>query len=458
MEKWLTPALHYIPRWLDYQMAQHGQPGCAFAVAHHGKLVLEGAFGSAGGAKAEALTPRHRFRVASHSTSFTAAGFMLLRERGKLRLDDAIGKYVLGLHKQVAEATLAQLLSHSAGLVRDGWDAGQWMDRRAFLNEKELRAELTKAPIIEANTRFKYSNHGYGLLGLALERITGEAYGTWILREVVQAAGLTETIPDAPIPRGMPFAQGHSGKAPLGKRFIIPGENRTHALAAATGFISTAADLVRFYAQLSPNAKRSILKPSSRREMFRRQWRPPGVLEQHYGYGIASGKLQDWDWYGHGGGFQGTLTRTAVFPEPGLTLSVLTNAGDGFSGPWLDGMAHILRAFARHGAPSRKLADWSGRWWSLFGAGDWLPMGNRVLIATPGWINPMMDASEVVPTGKDQGRIDQAGGFASHGEAVTLYRDRRGKVAEIQVGGFRVVPEASAAREVLKRYKPAKQA
>jgi hypothetical protein len=81
---------------------------------------------------------------------------------GRLRLDDPIGTHVAGLHPKIAEATLAQLLSHSAGLVRDGTDAGQWADRRAFLDEAALRADLADGPTIEANTRFKYSNHGFG--------------------------------------------------------------------------------------------------------------------------------------------------------------------------------------------------------------------------------------------------------------------------------------------------------
>ncbi len=458
MEKWLKPALDYIPRWLEYQMRQHRLPGCGFAVAHHGKLVLEGAFGHADLRKGEALTPRHLFRVASHSKSFTAAGFMLLRERGKLRLDDAVGKYVAGLHKDVAAATLGQLLSHSAGLVRDGWDAGQWLDRRPFLNEAELRADLARAPVLEGNTRFKYSNHGFGLLGLALEQITGEAYGTWIKREVVAAAGLSETLPDFPAkpPRGLRLARGHSGIAPAGRRYLVAGDNPAQAMAPATGFVATAADMARYFAQLSPQAKSSFLSRASRREMLRRQWRPPGAMEQHYGYGTMSGKLQDWDWYGHNGGFQGTVTRSFVLPEPGLSVSVLTNAMDGLSGPWADGIAHILRAFARHGAPSRRVADWGGRWWSSFGAGDWLPMGNRVLVATPAWLNPLFDASEIVPTGRDSGRIEQAAGYANHGEAVTLYRGANGKVREVQFAGFRLLPEARVVREMEKRFKPVK--
>ena len=64
------------------------------------------------------LTGRHRFRVASHSKTFTAAGIMRLREAGRLGLDDAVGKHVDGLAPAVAEITIGQLLSHSAARSR----------------------------------------------------------------------------------------------------------------------------------------------------------------------------------------------------------------------------------------------------------------------------------------------------------------------------------------------------
>jgi D-alanyl-D-alanine carboxypeptidase len=335
MQKWLPAALDYIPRWIEFQMRQSEQPGCVIALADRGKLVLEQAFGSADLDHGAALTPRHRFRVASHSKSFTSAGIMKLREAGRLHLDDMVGHYVGGLHRSIAEATIAQLLSHSAGLVRDGWDSGQWQDRRPFLDMPELKADLAKAPIIAANTRFKYSNHGFGLAGMVIEAITGEPYKDWIKREIVDAVELAETEPDMPTAANLPMARGHSAKLPAGRRFVIPGDNPTNALAPATGFVSTAADLVHFFAQLDPAARHSVLSAASRREMTRRQWQDPhSSFDSWYGLGLASGRTADCDWFGHGGGFQGFITRTSVLPERGLAISILTNASDGWAHLW----------------------------------------------------------------------------------------------------------------------------
>src|SRR6185312_9528078 len=138
MEKWLKPALDYIPHWLKFQMQASQQPGCIIAIAYRDKIVLERAFGHANISTGEELTPRHRFRIASHSKSFTAAGIMKLREQGRLKLDDTAGQFVSGLHPAVARVTIAQLLSHTAGIIRDGDDAGQFADRRPYYTAREL--------------------------------------------------------------------------------------------------------------------------------------------------------------------------------------------------------------------------------------------------------------------------------------------------------------------------------
>lgn len=452
MERWLGPALDYIPRWLEFQMRVTEQPGCAFAVAQNGRVLLEGAFGTANLKTGAPLSPRHRFRVASHSKSFTAAAVMKLRAEKRLTLDDPVGCYVKDLHPRVAAATLGQLLSHAAGMVRDGYDSGQWMDRRPFLNAAELRADLAHGPILEAGERFKYSNHGYGLVAFAIEAITGESYVSYVRRALVEDSGLTETSPDFPLPRGTPFARGHGAKVLLGRRYVIPGDNCTHALAAATGFVSTAADLARWVSLLHPRAKWRVLAPAARREMIRRHWRVPQSVERYYGLGIDCGNLQDWSFFGHGGAFQGTITRTTTFIEPAVTVSILTNTADGFAPFWADGAGHILRAFARHGAPSRRNRDWAGRWAGMGGIGDWLPMGERkVVIANPAWFNPVLDASELEVTGRDSARIS-AGGFLNHGETVTRLRNARGRVTAIRFGGAKLVSEATLRRKVIARY------
>jgi len=451
--EWLAPALAYIPRWLAYQVRSSEQPGCAIAVAWRGEVVLEAAFGHADLNTGEALTPRHRFRVASHSKSFTAAGILKLREQGRLKLDDAVGQSVRGLHPDIASATLAQVLSHSAGIVRDGPDCLYWSDRAPYLDESALRGELEAAPAIDANTRLKYSNHGFGLAGLVIEAITGEPYGVWVRREVVDAAGLTETTPDVPLPVDAPFARGHSGKALLGRRLVFPGDQPTNALASATGFVSTAADLARFYAQLSPAAETSILSVASRREMGRAQWKDPwSAIPTSYGLGTIGSTFDTWEGVGHSGGFQGYLSRTSTVAAHDLTVCCLTNSIDGPAHVWLDGAMAILKGFQESGPPAACLADWTGRWWGVWGATDLVPAGDKVFLATPAMTNPLLKCGELTASAPDEARISQAGAFAGYGEPARLIRGEDGRVAEVMIAGSRLVSEAVLAAELTGRY------
>jgi len=447
MEAWLRPAADYIADWLEFQLAGSQQPGVIIAISHRGEIVAEHGFGVANLDTGEKLTARHRFRIASHSKAFTAAGILKLREQKKLRLDDPIGQYVGGLHGDVAAQTIAQLLSHSAGLARDGADAGQFIDTRPYLTADEVLAELQSAPAIAPNTRFKYSNHGFALAGLVIESVTGESYTTWIKREIVEAAGLRETVPNMPLAKSTPFARGHTRRVPLGRRLVIPGDNPANAMASAAGFVATAADTARFFGQLAPNAKKSVISVASRREMTRRHWRVHQSTELHYGLGLALGATEGFDWFGHGGGFQGYLSRTVVLPDCEVAISIL-NSIDGAAPYWLDGCLHILRAFCTRGAPDRRLNDWRGRWWTIWNAIDLVPMGKHVLVGNPHMLTPFTDATEIEVTGRDKGRITAAAGYASYGEPVRRVRSKAGKVTDIWLAGANVKPEKALAKEM----------
>jgi CubicO group peptidase (beta-lactamase class C family) len=434
MTPWLSAALAYVERWMDYQMTATELPGCQLAVAKDGVLVLERAFGVADLASSVPLTTSHRFRVASHSKTFTAAGIMKLHEERRLHLDDPVGTYVPGLHQSVADVTISQLLSHAAGLMRDGTEAPHWQVRQPFFDADELGRQLAHPLAIDANTRFKYSNLGFGLLGSVIEAITGETYLDWIAREIVVASGLAQTVPDMPLAEGVPVASGHSGRVPFG-RGGIRGDNPTFALAAATGFVSTAGDLARFFASLDPEAATSVLSVASRREMTRRHWRVPQQTDaRHYGLGTISMDIKGHAMFGHAGAFPGFISRTSVVPEWGLSLSIVTNAVDGPANAWVEGIVSILDTFASHGVPDAALADWAGRWWTLWGAVDLVPMGNKVLVADPAALQPFNDAAELSIETRDSGRISQASGFASHGEPVRRVFAAEGSVERLYLG------------------------
>ena len=127
------------------------------------------------------------------------------------------------------------------------------------------------------------------------------------------------------------------------------------------------------------------------------------------------------------------------------------------AGVWVDGALQILRTAAQHGAPTPRTAPWQGRWWSLWGASDLLPLGDRVFVANPGLANPLLDAPQIEAAADASGATRQghfvlAGGFASHGETVRLEHDARGRAQALWLGGTRLQTEAQAAKELARRY------
>jgi D-alanyl-D-alanine carboxypeptidase len=139
-------------------------------------------------------------------------------------------------------------------------------------------------------------------------------------------------------------------------------------------------------------------------------------------------------------------------PGHDLCVSVLTNAIDGLANPWAEGAIRILQTYAKGGAPLVRTRDWSGRWWSLWETIDLVALRDHVLVASPGLLNPFLYVDEIDVTGRDQGRIRQAGGFASHGEGAHLVRGRDGRVREVWLGGTKYLPEARMAAEMKRRY------
>lgn len=372
---------------------------------------------------------------------------------GKLRLDDAIETYLSGLHNDIGVLTISQFLCHGAGVIRDGADCGYFYDRMPYPTVGDLTADFQSPPIIKPDEYFKYSNHGYGLLGLVIEAVTGEAYASWVGREVIDAARLKETSPEMPTAASEPFARGHTDDMLLGKRLVVPGDYSTAALTPSIGLVTTVRDLASFFAQLSPEAETSPLLFSSRQEMTRKRLsNRHASIELHYGYGVLLGTVEDWTWFGHSGALQGYLSRTKMLPSQDLTISLMANSADAPVEQWTNGAIQILRAFKMRGAPPTELRDWVGRWWGPWGVADLVPVGNAVIVANPQAANPFLDASELQVSDPDTARIAPSTSFLYHGEAARRVRDGAGQPVELWLAGDRFLLESDRAAEIIRKY------
>lgn len=444
---WLPHALGYVEQWLSFQMRATEQPGCSIAITHGSDVVFESAFGLADLSSKDLLTSRHRFRVASQSKSFTASAVMLLRERGRLRLDDCLGDHIADLPEALAAASVGQAMSHSTGLIRDGRHCAHWDDIAPFPDHKWIREEIAEPLVLSPGERMKYSNLGYALLGLVIETVAGEPFDAWVTREVLGRAGLTETMPDFTGERCEPLATGYTGRLPVGRR-ATASRGATNALRPATGFVSTARDLALFYSQLDPAATSSILSAASRREMTRRHWKSlDSSTEYYYGLGLVVGTVEDRDYFGHTGGFYGFQGRTCVVPSLGMTVSILLNAVDGPAEDLVDGVIQIIDRFAKAGAPSATVAGWNGRWWNAWGVVDLVPVGDIVLLAAPDSTSPFLDAPEVSVSAVNHGWIKTASGFGSFGEKVVRTCSSDGRPESVTIAGEEHVTETALIRQ-----------
>lgn len=445
-------AAAYAVEWAEYRQRTAEVPGVALAIGFGGELVASAAFGHADLERGVPLRTDHRFRIASHSKTFTATTILRLAERDELSLDDRLGRWLPWLgDAAIAGARLREVLSHAAGVIRDGDDAPWWQLRGPFHDEDGLRsASATTDAVLARNERFKYSNIGYSLLGQVIEAVTGEPYATVVRREVVDRLGLGATGPE-PGPDDVDgLATGYSSRRYGIARRPFPHLD-TRAMASATGFFATAEDLCR-YGAAHVLGNDELLSDDSKREMQHEHWAVQGGRGGHYGLGFHVSKIGDRRVVSHGGGFPGFITYTAIDPVDGLVVTALTNAIDGPAEVIVNAVVRLVNRAEAAGRPDPDtvgaLDRATGRWFGLWGATDVVRLGADLLAIDPELLDPIPDASRLEPRDgeADAFRIADTGGYASFGETVRLEPD-----GTLQFAGARLLPLPSYLEELERR-------
>ncbi len=428
----------YVDRWLEHQRAQREIPGSVLAIQHDDEIVLSRGYGFANLEQQTPMTPRHIFRIASHSKTFTATAIMLLVERGQVRLDDRVASYVEWLDSPV---TVRQLLNHVGGVIRDGRDAMFWQLGRPFPDLAELKGMVEG--ILEPNEQFKYSNVGYSLLGQVIERIAGKPYNDFVRTEIVDRVGLHDTGPETHPGIADRLVTAYSPRRPDLPRLSIA-DIPTGAMSAATGFYSTAEDLCR-YARAHYLGNDELLSDASKREMQQPYWSVPPD-DSSYGLGFAVQKIGNRTLIGHGGGFPGHSTTTLIDPQDRLVVVVLNNTMglSGLAGPLAGSIVKILDyALASHSdsAPTVQPERYTGRFMSLWGATDIASFGRKLVALLPDEAEPTAHAVELEVIDDDTLRIGRQSGTGSPGETIRYERDSSGQIEQVWIGGSRCLPE-----------------
>ncbi len=316
---------HLVDIWMPFKIKYDCNPGISIGITHKGKLLYAKGFGFADLKKNVKTDDKTLYRIASHSKMFTAVSILQLVEVGKLRLDDKVADYIPWFKAKTAKSdakyiTIRQLLSHTAGIFRDG-DTPQW-ETGDF--PKDLKKSFSsKSLVIENLTDFKYTNYGYSLLGPIIEKASDMPYADYVRANILKPLGMKNTYVDYH-PGIAHIATGYGPVIPDEKRKIF-GHYVTKAYAPAAGFISNLSDMTKFIAAISPIASSSrILHKESRKEMSR----PHGKTgdNDEYGLGLDIDYADGSKTIGHGGGFDGFLTRTVLDIKTDIGVMVYANS------------------------------------------------------------------------------------------------------------------------------------
>ena len=320
----LNPALRSrIDRIARQVLQQTGVPSASVAVVQGGKLVYTQAYGTArlGTATAPALAarPEMRYSIGSISKQFTAAAILMLAEKGKLSLDDAVGKFVPSLTRG-NQVTIRQILSHTSG-YQDYWPEDYVMT--TMLPDETAQQILDtwgKKPLdFEPGTQWQYSNTNYVIAGRIVEAVTGQPLIEFLTAHIFRPLGMQSVWNSDQNRLGADDPTGYYRHA-LGPLLPAPNEGRGWMFAAGE-LAMTAHDLALWDESL---IAQTVLKPESYKQMFTEVKLKDGKGTQ-YGLGVD---VKDRDGHRsieHGGEVSGFVAENIVLVDDGVAVAVLTN-------------------------------------------------------------------------------------------------------------------------------------
>jgi len=171
----------------------------AVLVAKKGEIIFEKALGKANIEWDINNTTATKFRIGSITKQFTAASIMKLVEEGKLSVYDKLSKYIADYPKGDS-VTIQMLLNHTSGIA-NYTDFDEYWTHLAYLPvspDSFIRVFKNKPYYFSPGSKFSYNNSGYFLLGMIIEKVSGEKYNDYLFKNIILPAGLKNTNIDDP--------------------------------------------------------------------------------------------------------------------------------------------------------------------------------------------------------------------------------------------------------------------
>ena len=304
------------------KLAGEGELSAAVLIAKDDRVLFSHAYGLADRTRGIPNTVGTRFRIGSMNKMFTAVAILQLVEAGKVKLTAPLGTYLPDYPNRevAAKVTIHQLLTHTGGtgdIFGPAFDAHR-KELRSLADYVKLYGKrgLEFAP----GSRWAYSNYGFILLGVVIEKVSGRSYYDYVHAHIYAPARMTRTgsLPeDQAVPgRSIGYTKppGTTGWAPNTDTLPYRGTS-------AGGGYSTVGDLARFahallsHELLSPHATKLLITGKVQTDAGTR-----------YAYGFEDARAADGSgWVGHGGGAPGMNGDLRIYPKSGYVVAVLAN-------------------------------------------------------------------------------------------------------------------------------------
>jgi CubicO group peptidase (beta-lactamase class C family) len=349
-------------------------PGVGVGINENGERLYEKGFGHRDVENGLEITPDTIFGIASMTKSFTCVAIMQLQEAGKLSVQDKILKYLPEFRTadmvQTKNITIHHLMTHTAGIppisthvfarkrsidqdpsAKDYLDldlvnnTGQAID--TYDEMFDFIAALNYQPLADPGTSFSYSNDSYGLLGVIISRVSGQAYEDYVTDHILKPAKLERTFFDLEkLESFKDVTRLYAAKTTEEGVSVYPTEIWWDAPAMrAAGYLkSTINDILRFLEIFRNDGMvdgvRILSQESVDQMLYPHFEYNTGI---YYGYGLRITP----DYYGdtlieHGGGLKGVSSLMFILPEKGLTGVALSSLASVPSGKLLMGALNVL--------------------------------------------------------------------------------------------------------------------
>ena len=316
------------------------RPGCALGIGRNGTSVYERGYGMSDLQHGLAITPGSIFHVASVSKEFTAFAVGLLADDGKLSLDDDVHKYITELPDYGKPITIRHLIYHTSG-VRDQWEllglAGWRYPDDLFTQQDVLDIVIRQKHLnFDPGDQYLYSNAGYSLLAMIVERVSGKNLREFAEERIFRPLGMTHTeVHDDHARIVVDRTAAYQREGDVWK-ISIP-DFDTHG---ATSLFTTAGDLLKWMHNFdAPTVGSAALIRDAQTSAKLNSGKPTD-----YGFGLALETYRGLKGVGHGGADAGYRADVVRFPEAGLEVSVLCNFAEATPNRYSRAVADILLA------------------------------------------------------------------------------------------------------------------